>query len=133
MSLASLPVRILATLPFVSVASCQPAEPREQDARAIYGCYVAKGAPSFFLGSSGMRVAGAVAPIPFRYVRAKVGYGIEVPLDAIRLDRRLSFVPSTEDYFYRKTALSDPPVLVVGFGRGPAVNYSLSESARCAV
>jgi hypothetical protein len=134
MSPITLSVRILWALLFVSVASCHLEEPRAEDARAIYGCYAAKGAPSFFLSASGMRVEGSAAPIPFRYKSAKVGYGIEVPLDASRSNGRLSFVPSAEDYFYRRAPFSDPPVIIVAFGPdGTVVNYRRSEDARCLV
>ncbi len=132
MSPVTLPVRIVWTLLLVSVVACHLEEPRAEDAGAIYGCYAAEGAPSFFLSASGMRVEGAAAPIPFRYEYAKVGYGIEVPLGASRSNGRLSFVPSAEDYFYRRAPFSDPPVIIVAFGpEGTVVNYRRSEDARC--
>ena len=132
MSSATPPVRILWALLFASAASCAFEEPRGEDARAIYGCYAAEGAPSFFLNKAGMRVKGSAASIPFRYVSEKVGYGIMVPLNANRSNGRFSFVPSAEDYFYRRAPFSEPPVIIVAFGpEGKIVNYRRSEDSRC--
>lgn len=135
MSLATPPVRILWTLLLlVSVASCHLKEPRAEDARAIYGCYAAEGAPSFFLSASGMQVEGLATPIPFRYESAKVGYGIKVPLNANRSNGHLSFARSAEDYFYQRAPFSDPPVIIVAFGlEGKVVNYRRLEDARCVI
>lgn len=130
MSPVTLPVRNLWPLFLVSVAACNVEEPRAADARAIYGCYAAEGAPSFLLSASGMRVEGAAEPIPFRYESAKVGYGIKVPLEARRSNGRLSFDRSAEDYFYRRASSSDPPVFIVAFGP-QVVKYPRSEAERC--
>jgi hypothetical protein len=74
-----------------------------------------------------MQVQGAASPVPFRYESAKIGDGIMVDLEARRADGRLSFVPSGEDYFYRKAPASNPPVFIVAFG--PVVmNYHRAES-----
>ena len=74
-----------------------------------------------------MQVQGAASPVPFRYESAKVGYGIMVDLEATRANGRLSFVPSREDYFYRRAPASNPPVFIVAFG--PAVmNYRRTKS-----
>ena len=134
MTLATLPVRILWILPFVAVAAYQPEQPREGDAGAIYGCYVAPGAPSFILGASGMRVEGSAAPIPFRYDFAKVGYGTPVPLNASLTNGHRSVARSAEDYFYRRSPFSDPPIIIVAFDRKETVvNYRRVENARCVI
>jgi hypothetical protein len=79
-----------------------------------------------------MRVEGSAAAIPFRYEAAKVGYGIKVRLDASHSNGRLSFVPSPNEYFYRRALFTDPPVIIVAFGpEGTIVNYRRSEDARC--
>jgi hypothetical protein len=126
-------VRVLiCMLPFVSVAACRFDKPAARDARSIYGCYTAPGAPSFSLSPAGMRVIGTSTAVPFRYEYAKVGYGIKVPLDASRSDGRSSFTPSSDDYFYRMTPSDAGPSFMVTFNpEGTVVTYSRSEDARC--
>lgn len=134
MSLAARPFRNLWTLFLVSVASCQFAEPTAEDASAIYGCYAAEGAPSFSLSIAGMRVEGSPKSVPFRYLHRKVGYGVEVALDASHSNGRLSMIKSDEVFFYQRAPLSDPPVIIVAFGpEGPVVNYRRSDDTRCEV
>jgi hypothetical protein len=102
------------------------------DARQVYGCYTAGGAPWFTLGASGMRVEGSSAPVPFRYEGMKVGPVVAVRLQATNSDGRLSFVPSAEESFYRRAPFSNPAVVIVAFGSGGmVVNYRRSEDARC--
>lgn len=121
--------RILWTSVILAVAACSPADPRVHDTQSIHGCYAAKGAPSFALSANGMQVQGLTSPVPFRYESAKVGYGIMVHLEASRTDGRLSFVPSGEDYFYRRSPASDPPGFIVAFGP-VMVNYHRTAKLR---
>lgn len=78
-----------------------------------------------------MRVDGA-AGVPFRYVAAKVGMGISVPLQASRSHGHLSFARSADDYFYRRAPFTDPPVIVVAFSDATVLNYRRSDDAHCA-
>jgi hypothetical protein len=79
-----------------------------------------------------MRVAGSQAVFPFRYEARKVGYGIDVPLEATEANGRLSFTPSQDNYFYRRTPFSDPPIIIVAFGpQGTVVNYRRTDDGHC--
>ena len=130
MSPTALPISVLRTMLFISLAACNAEGDHAEDAQAIYGCYAADGAPPFVLSASGMQVVGATSPVRFHYGYAKVGYGIKVPLEASRFNGPASFVPSAGDYFYRRASASEPPVFIVAFGP-EVVKYHRSEAKRC--
>ena len=128
------PARILLIVLLGSFGACRLDGPQAQDARPIFGCYVAQGAPSFVLNPSGMLVGGTTAPVHFRYVSEKVGPGLLVPLKAVQTKGRLSFERSVDEYFYRRMPFSNPPVISIVFSPdGKIANYRRVARTECAL
>ena len=115
----------------LAVVGCKFQEPSAQDASAIYGCYTAPGAPSFSLSRAGMSVEGFSAPIPFRYELRKVGYVLDVPIEANEISGRLAFLAGDRQ-FYRMVPSNAGPTFIVAFGPDATIeNYKRSPASAC--
>jgi hypothetical protein len=111
--------------------SCHPDTRGLEQPSEIYGCYTAPDAPSFTLGSAGMRVKGASGPVPFRYEFKKIGYVVAVPLNADHSGGRFSFSRGN-DHYYRMVPSDAGPTILVAFGdEGSLVTYMRSAPASC--
>jgi len=124
------PFMIIALLA-VAAAGCKLQESTAQDASAIYGCYTARDAPAFRLSGAGMVIEGMSAPTPFRYEFRKVGYVIDIPLQANETGGRFVFAPG-DHHFYRMVPSDAGPTFVVAFGPEAVVEiYKHSPEAAC--
>jgi len=92
---------------------------------------MAPDAPSFTIGSAGVRIVDSGQVIPFRYEKAKIGAVLRMPVAADSVGGKNIFQRS-DDHFYRIIYSAGHPIIRIAFGKeGDLKNYVRHPSTDC--